>query len=213
MWKFISVTDPDHLTHFLRSCYISCNVPIFYLPLLQRLIALLHCMDSGPPNLTWQWVTLQSQVAQLAMSQAWKQKRLIFMVLLSLLDASKAVNLTALNTINSTQILHYFLLGHLTDIFWRPIKSRWEFYLAVFLPLATGQLLPFPHAMATQVLCHVQTIAVITISKSDDMMSSSNGNIFRVTGHLCGEFTGLRWIPRTKASDAELWCFLLSVSK
>ena len=31
---------------------------------------------------------------------------------------------------------------------------------------------------------------------------------FRVTGPLCGEFTGPRWIPRTKASDAELWCFL-----
>ena len=40
------------------------------------------------------------------------------------------------------------------------------------------------------------------------MMTSSNGNGFRVTGHLCGEFTGDRWIPRTKASDAELWCFL-----
>ena len=24
------------------------------------------------------------------------------------------------------------------------------------------------------------------------MMTSSNGNIFRVTGHLCGEFTGSR---------------------
>ena len=34
------------------------------------------------------------------------------------------------------------------------------------------------------------------------MMTSSSGNIFRVTGHLCGEFTG-----DTKASDAELWCF------
>ena len=42
------------------------------------------------------------------------------------------------------------------------------------------------------------------------MMTSSNGYIFRVTGHLCGEFTGHRWIPRTKASDAELWCFLWS---
>ena len=41
-------------------------------------------------------------------------------------------------------------------------------------------------------------------------MTSSNGNIFRVTGHLCGEFTGHRWIPRTKGSDAELWCFLWS---
>ena len=39
------------------------------------------------------------------------------------------------------------------------------------------------------------------------MMTSSNGKIFHVTGHLRGEFTGHRWIPRTKASDAELWCF------
>ena len=37
------------------------------------------------------------------------------------------------------------------------------------------------------------------------MMMSSNGNIFRVTGRLCGEFTGHRWISHTKASDAELW--------
>ena len=36
-----------------------------------------------------------------------------------------------------------------------------------------------------------------------NMMASSNGNIFRVTGPLCGEFTGHRWIPRTKASDVE----------
>ena len=27
---------------------------------------------------------------------------------------------------------------------------------------------------------------------------------------LCGESTAHRWIPRTKASDAELWCFLWS---
>ena len=42
------------------------------------------------------------------------------------------------------------------------------------------------------------------------MMTSSNGNIFRVTGLLWVEFTGHRWIPLTKASDAELWCFLWS---
>ena len=29
-------------------------------------------------------------------------------------------------------------------------------------------------------------------------MTSSNGNIFRVTGHLCGELTGPRWIPSNK---------------
>ena len=39
------------------------------------------------------------------------------------------------------------------------------------------------------------------------MMTSSNGNIFRVTGLLYGEFTGHRWIPHTKASDAELDVF------
>ena len=40
------------------------------------------------------------------------------------------------------------------------------------------------------------------------MMTSSNGNIFRISDLLCGEFTGPRWIPSTKAFDAELWCFL-----
>ena len=42
------------------------------------------------------------------------------------------------------------------------------------------------------------------------IMTSSNGNIFRVTGPLCGVFIGHRWIPRIKAIDAELWCFLWS---
>ena len=35
-------------------------------------------------------------------------------------------------------------------------------------------------------------------------MTTSNGNIFRVTGPLWGESTGHRWIPLTKASDAVL---------
>ena len=41
------------------------------------------------------------------------------------------------------------------------------------------------------------------------MMTSSNGNIFRVTGHLCGEFTGPRWIPAqrpvTRSFDVFFW--------
>ena len=46
------------------------------------------------------------------------------------------------------------------------------------------------------------------------MMASSNGKIFRVTGHLFGEFTDNRWIPRTKASVAEIWWFFhLSLNK
>ena len=46
-----------------------------------------------------------------------------------------------------------------------------------------------------------------------NMMTSSNVNIFRVTGPLWGESTGHRWIPNTKASDAELWCFLWSANQ
>ena len=52
--------------------------------------------------------------------------------------------------------------------------------------------------------CYQLCIGVIP---GQDLMMSSNGNIFRVTGPLWGEFTGHRWIPLTKASDAELWCF------
>ena len=42
------------------------------------------------------------------------------------------------------------------------------------------------------------------------MMTSSNGNIFRDTDPLSGEFTGHQWKPFTKASDAERWYFLWS---
>ena len=54
-----------------------------------------------------------------------------------------------------------------------------------------------------------QRINVITTSAhKNGMMTSPNGNIFHVTGLLWGEFTGHRWIPLTKASDAELWVLL-----
>ena len=42
------------------------------------------------------------------------------------------------------------------------------------------------------------------------IIKSSNGNILHVTGLLWGESTGNRWIPLTKASGVELWCFLWS---
>ena len=41
----------------------------------------------------------------------------------------------------------------------------------------------------------------------DDVIRWKN---FRVTDPLWEESTGHRWIPLTKASDAELWCFLWS---
>ena len=45
------------------------------------------------------------------------------------------------------------------------------------------------------------------LAKCQNMMTSSNRKILRVTGLLCGEFTGHRGILHTKATDAELWCF------
>ena len=59
--------------------------------------------------------------------------------------------------------------------------------------------------MCVCVCIHVCDKAHITFF----MMTSSHGNIFHVIGHLSGEFTGSRWIPRTKASDAELLVFSL----
>ena len=50
----------------------------------------------------------------------------------------------------------------------------------------------------------------VTIRPSYVMITSSNGNIVRVTGPLWGESTGHRWIHLTKASDAELWWFIWS---
>ena len=47
----------------------------------------------------------------------------------------------------------------------------------------------------------------------DDMMASSNGNIFRFTGPLCGEFLSHRGVPLTKASDAGFRCFYQRLNK
>ena len=43
-----------------------------------------------------------------------------------------------------------------------------------------------------------------------NMMTSSNGNIFHVTGPLWGESTSHRGIPLTKASDVKLWFHVLN---
>ena len=39
------------------------------------------------------------------------------------------------------------------------------------------------------------------------MMTSSNENLFRITGPLSGKFTGHQWISHRKTSDAELDVF------
>ena len=51
---------------------------------------------------------------------------------------------------------------------------------------------------------------IIHWGRYHSMVTSSNGNIFRVTGSFWRELTGDRWVLLTKASDAKLWCFLWS---
>ena len=74
---------------------------------------------------------------------------------------------------------------------------------------ATRQFLSYWWVRLLTVITHYDSEPV-GMSPWEPMMTSSNGNIFHVTGPLCGEFTGHRRIPLTKASDAELWCFLWS---
>ena len=48
-------------------------------------------------------------------------------------------------------------------------------------------------------ICNIKVLPFLAIGEEfiENMMTSSNGNIFRVTGPLCGEFTCPRWIPHT----------------
>ena len=63
-----------------------------------------------------------------------------------------------------------------------------------------------------QRLCLLQNFSYTHVPHRHDT-GNMHENIFCVTGPLCGEFTGHLWIPRTKASDAELWCFDLRLNK
>ena len=53
---------------------------------------------------------------------------------------------------------------------------------------------------------HEDNASLIDAMDCKFIMTSSNGNIFRVTGLLWEESTG----HRTKASGVELWCYLWS---
>ena len=64
-----------------------------------------------------------------------------------------------------------------------------------------------PRRTLTHIMAGVTVTDIVkSISRCDiDMMTSSNGNIFRVTGPLCGEFTGpgefpAQW-PVTRSFD------------
>ena len=104
------------------------------------------------------------------------------------------------------------------------IKIQIFSLMKIRLEMSSAKCCPFRLSLnvLSKTSCRLEFINIITGEPWNEidfmiikghMMTSSNGNIFLVTGHLCGEFTGPRWIPRTKASDAELWCFLWSASE
>ena len=78
--------------------------------------------------------------------------------------------------------------------------------------LKRSLLIPeFINKVYRMVLCNnIKWTRVWAPERCDSHVAPLNGNVFRVIGPLCGDFTGDRWITHTKASDAELWCFLWS---
>ena len=100
--------------------------------------------------------------------------------------------------------------------YWTVRESYIQFNYAGFYILVVGYRHWLVVTKAPLPLCEESSAATVVSDVKYDtspMMTSSNANIFRVTGPLCGEFTGHRWITRTKASDAELWCFPWSAPK
>ena len=81
-------------------------------------------------------------------------------------------------------------------------KIQWELCIFRALLGLTGRSISVYHIWALVLVC-VRHHSLVSSSHKlfpTSMMTSSNGNIFRVTGPLCGEFTGHWWIPLTKPS-------------
>ena len=94
-------------------------------------------------------------------------------------------------------------------------KHRLRLVFGSQIPLQRYLWNPLPYKLMRSFVWPVSAANMIFssntfLSRLAIMMTLSNGNLFRVAGHLCGEFTGQRWISRTKASDAELLAFLWS---
>ena len=97
---------------------------------------------------------------------------------------------------------------------WWPNSTHWTWrlFLARFCNYSPWLLLPpdslCPHFPYIYYTFYLWVRLSFSFEPHDDVINCKH---FRVTGPLCGELTGHRWIPLTKASDTELWCFLWSV--
>ena len=70
----------------------------------------------------------------------------------------------------------------------------------VMLCFHESPILLAKHDLGISRICLSRMTAIVARFKHGEnvmliMMTSSNGNIFRVTGLMCGEFTGQRWFP------------------
>ena len=77
------------------------------------------------------------------------------------------------------------------------MRCRYEMFPRIHSTETHSLLLPHGLSSVSSNSCSALSVRAIIF-----MMTSSNGNIFRATRPLCGAFTGHRWIPLTKASDA-----------
>ena len=90
------------------------------------------------------------------------------------------------------------------------LYDNWPYYSESRIWYKSSVSLKYAHGFVESPFCFGWSISGNSIEIVwFIMMTSSNGNIFGVTGHLCGEFTGHRWILHTKASDAERCCSFL----
>ena len=102
------------------------------------------------------------------------------------------------------------------------ISTHWDMMTHICRSLITGLLSLIQYHQTYQTresdfytgLTFIVLLAIIAIPPLNvPVMTLSNGNIFRITVPLWGESTGHWRIPLTKASYAELWCFLWSAPR
>ena len=103
--------------------------------------------------------------------------------------------------------VHYFSPIHSTN---RSLSLTHSFTHPVTHSFTPGLLThSLTHSLSIGV-CEAQLEVAGRLCSHFSMITSWNGSIFRVTGPLCREFTGHRWISLTKVSNAEIWYFLWS---
>ena len=128
-------------------------------------------------------------------------------------SGSQFCELCACKIISNTINKHYYYLKTFIFQLWNTQRkaslATTHYIISPFVP-------DYYHYWLSVVYTNCSEICIDSFWPGDVHMhhrSWSNGNIFRITGLLFGEFNGHQWIPLTKSSDAELWYFLWSAPK